>query len=73
MRGDREDNIEQIRVDSPTAHKDSLKLALSIAAKEKFDIISADVESAFLQGKSLDRNVFVVPPVEANQHGKLWL
>ena len=73
MRGDREDNIEQIRVDSPTAHKDSLKLALAIAANEKFDIISADVKSAFLQGKSLDRNVFVVPPVEANQHGKLWL
>ena len=73
MRGDKEENTDNIRVDSPTAHKDSIKLALSIAANEKFDIISADVKAAFLQGKTLDRNVFVIPPPEANQEGMLWL
>ena len=26
-----------------------------------------------LQGKFLDQEVYVVPPVEANQPGKLWL
>ena len=59
MRGDTEENTEKIRVDSPTAHKDSIKLALSIAANEDFDKISADVKAVFLQGRQLDRNVFV--------------
>ena len=72
MRGDKEQNIENIRADSPTAHKDSLKLALSIAANENFEIFSGDIKSAFLQGKSLDRKVFVLPPPEANLKGKLW-
>ena len=66
MRGETEENTEKIRVDSSTAHKDSIKLALSIAANEDFDIISADVKAAFLQGRQLDRNVFVIPPPEAN-------
>ena len=73
MRGDRERDIESVRADSPTAHKDTFKLALSIAANEGFDITSADVKSAFLQGRLLDRKVSVIPPPEANQKGKLWL
>ena len=73
MRGDTEENRESIRADSPTANKDSLKLALAIAANEGFDIMSGDIKSAFLQGQALDRNVLVVPPPEANDGGKLWL
>ena len=73
MRGDTELNTDTIRADSPTAHKDSLKLALAIAANENFAIISADIKSAFLQGKSLNRKVYVIPPPEANDKGKLWL
>ena len=73
IRGDTEENIEHIRADSPTAHKDSLKLALAIAANEDFKIISADIKSAFLQGKSLERKVYVIPPKEAKQDGNLWL
>ena len=72
MRGDREHNSDNIRADSPTTHKDSPKLALAIAANENFEIISADIKSAFLQGKSLDRKVYVVPPAEANTSGVLW-
>jgi hypothetical protein len=73
MRGDRELDAGNIRADSPTAHKDSLKLALSIAANENFQIISADIKSAFLQGRSLDRKVYVTPPPEADDEGYLWL
>ena len=73
MRGDREENVDNLRADSPTTHKDSLKLALTIAANEDFEIISADIKSAFLQGRSLDRKVYVVPPPEAQLDGKLWL
>ena len=73
MRGDREKDKDFIRADSPTAHKDTLKLVLAVAANEKFDIISGDIKSAFLQGRSLPREVFVVPPKEANEEGTLWL
>ena len=73
MLGDREKDKESVRADSPTAHKDTLKLALAIAANEEFDLISADIKSAFLQGKTLQRKVFVIPPPEAKQDGKLWL
>ena len=73
MRGDREQDIGNIRADSPTAHKDSLKLALAIAANENFEIFSGDIKSAFLQGKTLERKVFVLPPPEAKLSGKLWL
>ena len=73
MRGDREENVDNLRADSPTTHKDSLKLALTVAANEDFEIISADIKSAFLQGRSLDRKVYVVPPPEAQLNGKLWL
>ena len=73
MRGDRKLESDNIRADSPTAHKDSLKLALAIAANENFEVISADIKSAFLQRKSLDRKVFVIPPAESNDNGSLWL
>ena len=72
MRGDKEENVENIRADSPTTAKDTLKLVLAIAANENFDIFSGDITSEFLQGKSLDRDVFVLPPPEANKIGKLW-
>ena len=72
MRGDTELDAENIRADSPTTQKDTLKLALAIAANENFELVSADIKSAFLQGQTLDRNVFVVPPLEANVDGVLW-
>ena len=73
MRGDLEDGKEDIRADSPTASKDTLKLALIIAANEGLKVKSIDIKSAFLQGKSLSRKIYVSPPPEANRTGKLWL
>ena len=73
MRGDTEENKDYIRADSPTAQKDSLKLGLAIAANENFTITSGDIKSAFLQGMSLKRKVYVVPPPEAKEVRNLWL
>ena len=72
IRGDKELGKEDIRADSPTASKDSLKIALSIAANEGFKLKCGDIKSAYLQGAKLDREVFVMPPPEANCEGKLW-
>ena len=73
MRGDLEKGKDKIRADSPTASKEALKLALIIAANEGFEVKSADIKSAFLQGKRVEREIFVKPPPEAKADGKLWL
>ncbi len=59
--------------DSPTMHKASLRLVLTLAAAFGWQIETTDIKSAFLQGNDLDRIVFVKPPKEANAAGFLWL
>ena len=73
MRGDLEIGKDQIRADSPTASKETLKLAMIVSANEGFKVKSIDIKSAFLQGHVLDREIFVSPPPEARREGKLWL
>ena len=51
--------------DSPTVAKSTLRLFLSICASEKWTLRSTDIRSAFLQGKLLERDVFIKPPKEA--------
>ena len=72
IRGDKELGKEGIRADSPTASKDSLNIALSIAANEGFKIKCGDIKSAYLQGAKLDREIFVMPPPQADCEGKVW-
>ena len=55
IRGDLERGKEEIRTDSPTASKESIKLALIIAANEGFRVKSGDIKSAYLQGEMLKR------------------
>ena len=73
IRGDLEKGKENIRSDSPTATKEAVKLALTIAANEKFSVKCGDIKSAYLQGELLKRKIFVRPPKEAKAEGKLWL
>ena len=72
IRGDLENNKDSVRSDSPSAGKETLKLALMIASNEKFSVKGADIKSAYLQGQELKRTIFVKPPPEANAEGKLW-
>jgi hypothetical protein len=63
---------EFIQSDSPTVGKASIRMFLSVAASKHWTVQSTDVKSAFLQGKELDRTVFIAPPKEANAVGMLW-
>ena len=72
MRGDREKGKETIRADSPTVAKESIKIALTVAANEGFKVRSGDIKSAYLQGVEMEREVFVQPPKEAALNGKIW-
>ena len=56
IRGDLEKDKGNIRSDSPTVGKETLKLALNIAANEGFNIKSGDIKSAYLQGLPIKRN-----------------
>ena len=59
--------------DSPTVVKSTMRILLAIAAYRKWPVKTTDIKSAFLQGKDIERDVYVVPPKEA-QSGpwKVW-
>ena len=64
MRGDLEQNRHQIPVDSPTVNPMSVRLLLTLAVSQGWDVRTADVERAFLQTDEIERDVFVQPPAE---------
>jgi hypothetical protein len=58
--------------DSPTAMRESIKIFLSIAANEAFELESVDIHAAFLQSKVLDRDMFVQPPKHLKKENMVW-
>ena len=59
--------------DSPTVAKSTLRVFLTYAAHLNWKIRTTDIKSAFLQGKILERDVFLKPPPEAEvSDGKIW-
>ena len=54
--------IEKPQLDSPMVAKESLNLLIVVAANNDFELASIDIRAAFLQAKTLDREVFMKPP-----------
>ena len=48
---------ENLRTDSPTCSKDSIRLVIATSAIKKWRLHSADIQAAFLQGSKLERTV----------------
>ena len=48
--------------DSPTVSKESFKTLMAVAANSNFKLASVDIRAAFLQSRTLDRDVFMLPP-----------
>ena len=63
---------DEVQKDSPTASRESLRLLLLVSVSLNWKIHSIDVKSAFLQGETLKRTVYLKPPKEANTD-KLWI
>ena len=63
------DSTERV---SPTCRKESLRLLFTVAASMKWPIHSLDITSAFLQGKPIERLVYLTPPKECYKPGILW-
>ena len=71
VRGDLEEPNE-LRTDSPTINKTNIKLFLLIAASKGWDVKTADIRCAFLQGSIIDRDIYVKPPMERRIKGVIW-
>ena len=72
IRGDQEPEKDSIRTDAPTVNKVNLKLFYVLAVHFGWQIKTADIQAAFLQGTLLDREVFVRPPKERRVRGIVW-
>ena len=67
-----EENSNDARTDSPTCSRQSLRMAFIITSTMGWQIQSLDITSAFLQGNSIKRDVFLKPPEEVGTSGVLW-
>ena len=59
------EEVQNFRTDSPTCSKEGLRIALTVIASNGWSLHSLDVKTAFLQGKEIDRELYVKPPKEA--------
>ena len=63
---------DKVQSDSPTAAKSTLRLVMALAANEQWKLETIDIKAAFLQGKELDRDIFVTPPKDIREEGIIW-
>ena len=65
------EELQDFRTDSPTCSKEGLRIALLLLVSQSWSLHSLDVKTAFLQGESINRDLYVKPPKEAGTN-KLW-
>ena len=70
--GNKDLDRDLIRADSPSMKPEVLRLLCSFAADFGYQLKAMDVKTAFLQTGKLEREVYVVPPKEANETEYLW-
>ena len=72
VRGFEDPDLHNVIKDSPTCSKDTFRIVVSLCASKAWKCNSMDIRTAFLQGKPLTRDVYVMPPPEVGLSGKLW-
>ncbi|XP_061167211.1 uncharacterized protein LOC133176055 [Saccostrea echinata] len=59
--------------DSPTIGKGDIRTFLTVAASKRWIVKTTDMKFAFLQGNTIQREVFIKPPYESNTPvGFIW-
>ena len=53
------------RTDSPMASREGNRIVLTLVASSGWTLNSLDVKTAFLQGRQIDRDIYIRPPKEA--------
>lgn len=66
-----EEPKNDIQKDSPTCAHESLRLIMALTAQNQWSLHSIDIKTAFLQGHTMDREVYIRPPKEAFSD-KIW-
>ena len=69
-RGFEEEN-ENIIKESPTSSRDALRILTAITAQRSWKLSTIDIKTAFLRGEKIERDIYLVPPKEANTD-KVW-
>ena len=65
------EETQDFRTDSPTCTRESIRIALALIAPNSWTLNSIDIKTAFLQGKQINRTVYIRPPKEA-QTKMIW-
>ena len=66
-----EEEMKDMETDAPTCAPETLKLCITRILQEEWTVRRLDVKAAFLQGKEIERVVYLRPPKEENCNG-LW-
>ena len=69
-RGFEEEN-ENIITESPLCSRDALRILTAITAQRSWKLNTIDIKTAFLQGEKIEKDIYLVPPKEANTD-KVW-
>ena len=71
-RGFLDEILDETKTVSPTCRKESLRILFTVIASMNWQLKSLDIASAFLQGKPIDREVYLVPPKEHKKKNVFW-
>ena len=67
-----EEDSSNIRTDSPTCNRESLRLVFVIASMKSWKMQSIDISAAFLQGNPIEREVYLRPPSDICSKSEVW-
>ena len=62
---------EDIQADAPTGSKTTLRIVLVLAANYGWSISTVDFKTAFLQGRPINKDIYIKPPREVSIEGKI--
>ena len=66
------EEVEEVEKDSATVSK-TLRILMSVVVSKGWTVKGTDIKSEFLQGKEIQRDVYIKPLCEAKTPaGKLW-
>ena len=67
-----EEDGSNILKDLPTCTKESARLILTLLASDKWSCNAVVIKSAFLQGKQIERALFLIPLSEFQKENEVW-
>ena len=70
-RGFEEDSSAMIK-DSPTCDRESLRMVFIVGSIMYWEIQSIDISAAFLQGRKLEREIYLRPPSDVCPRTEVW-